>query len=99
MTNAIDTDRMRALAPKFDRDVGNHLDNATNKLKGVQALEYSNFTSVAITLSVVYVEAQNFMTSELLNKRSTASDFTDQLNKTAGDWDKAEHASTVKDGH
>lgn len=97
MTNNIDTDRMRALAPKFDGDVGHHLDNATNKLKGVQSLEYSNFTSVAISLSIVYVEAQNFMTSELLNKRTTALDFTNQLIKTATDWDKAEHSSTVKE--
>lgn len=96
MTNHIDTDKMRALAPRFDRDVGQHLDNATNKLKGQQSLEYSNFTNVAIPLAVIYVEAQNFMTAELLNKRTTAQDFTTQLYKTADDWDKAEQASTPK---
>lgn len=96
MTNQIDTDKMRSLAPRFDSGVGQHLDTAMTKLKGVASLEYSNFTNVAIPLAIVYVEAQNFMTAELLNKRTEASDFTKQLYKTADDWDKAEQASTPK---
>lgn len=96
MTNQIDTDKMRALAPKFDGVVGQHIDNATTKLKGAEALEYSNFTSVAIPLALVYVEAFNFISAELLHKRETALNFTNQLNKTADDWDEAEEKSTVK---
>lgn len=97
MGNHIDTDAMRTLAPKFDADVGRHLDTAKTGLNKTNGLEYSNFTSVALPLATVYVEAFDVILAELVHKREAAAHFTDQLNKTADDWDRAEDQSTVKE--
>jgi hypothetical protein len=92
----IDTDALRALAQRFDTEVGKHLADARAKLAAVRPLEYSNFTTVAWTLATAYVEAANFENRDLETKQHTTADYGAALKKTADDWDTAEAASTPK---
>jgi hypothetical protein len=92
----IDTNALRALAQRFDSEVGKHVTDARDKLASVRALEYSNFTTVAWTLATAYVEAANFENRDLETKQHTATDYGVALKKTADDWDTAEAASKPK---
>jgi hypothetical protein len=93
----IDTGALRALAGRFDREIGKPLDDAGKALASdATSIEYSNFTAVAHALAVVYVEACNFAVEDLSSKRHNAADFGRMLVATADAWDKADHASTVK---
>jgi hypothetical protein len=92
----IDTAALRALAAKFDSDVGRHVDEARTLLGAATSIEYSNFTAVTWPLASAYVEATNFQLRDLETKRSTVNSYGVALAKTADDWDAAEHASTVE---
>lgn len=92
----VHTDALRGLAGRFDSDVGSHLDAALAELDGASSIEYANFTAVAATLAVAYVEAINFQKRDLQRKRDTATSYGIALKKTADDWDAAESASTVR---
>lgn len=94
----VDTDALRALAGRFDSEVGKHLDDARSKLASVRELEYANFTTVAWTLATAYTEAANFENRDLETKRETASSYDTTLTKTANDFDAADAASKPKTG-
>lgn len=94
----VDTDALRAVAERFESEVGAQLDKAKQSLARAQGIEYSNFTNVHIPLAVVYVEAWNFENRDLETKRQNVTTFRDKLKKTADDWDSAEQASTIKPG-
>jgi hypothetical protein len=96
MAETIDTDALRAIAGKFDTEVGKHLDEAMADLAGVKDLEYANFTTVAWSLATAYVEAANFQARDLQTKRQWTKDYDKRLAKTADDWDKGDHASKPK---
>ena len=94
----VDTDALRAVAGRFETEVGAHLAKAKSALGQARSIEYSNFTNVHIPLAVVYVEAWNFENRDLDRKVDNAGEFAARLKKTAADWDAAEHKSTIKPG-
>ena len=94
----IDTAALRALAGKFDTEVGQRISEARALLETATSIEYANFTAVTWPLATAYVEAINFELRDLDSKRSTASSYGVALTKTADDWDAAEQANTVETG-
>jgi hypothetical protein len=92
----VDTDALRRFANQFDTEVAAKLAASGTALRGAQAIEYSNFTTVHVPLAAVYVEAWNFHNRDLESKHQTAADFKAGLEATAEHWDEAERASTIR---
>lgn len=94
----IDPAKLRQAAQRFHDEVGGALTKAAAAFTGgtgATAIEYSNFTSVATALALIYVEATNFAGRDIQTKLGVARQFNDLLADTANKWDSAEHASTI----
>ncbi|HEY7048739.1 MAG TPA: hypothetical protein VH373_16075 [Jatrophihabitantaceae bacterium] len=91
----VQPEALRQLAEQLESQLHPLLERAAHSFEAAE-IEGEKFSTAGIAMQIAYPGTREFAATDADSKIEVVSAMKEKLSATAEEWDKAEHASTVK---